>query len=198
MNENDDVRASTCRPTVRASTLRISSLMPSEKYSFAASPDMLTNGSTAIECESTAGAAADFAVTASVVATTSAASRRGESTSLSKPKYVSASSSTTMIMRSMRRAVCGAIDSPGLTSASRLMPSGVNSNTQENTSIGTNPSASTMTMLRAIQSGAPNIGNTVPATCVSSQAPTRYNPAMRMTFRRLSSAKKLMRLGSRQ
>src|SRR4029079_2290605 len=164
----------TCKPTVRASTLRISSLMPSEKYSFAASPDMLTNGSTAIECESTLGAAAAFvAVTAWVVDTTSAASRRGESTSLSKPKYVSASSSTAMIMRSMRLAVCGAIDCSGGTSASRLSPSGVNSNTHENTSVGTKPRARTITMLRGNQSGAPNIGNTVPATCVSSHAPTK-------------------------
>src|ERR1700741_4522460 len=43
-------------------------------------------------------------------------------------------------------------------------------------------------MLRPIQSGAPNIGSTVPATCVTSQAPTMYNPAMRKTLRRLSSA----------
>ncbi len=42
-------------------------------------------------------------------------------------------------------------------------------------------------MLRGSQSGAPNIGNTVPDTCTSSHAPTRYNPAMRMTLRRFSS-----------
>src|SRR5438876_12250350 len=44
-------------------------------------------------------------------------------------------------------------------------------------------------MLRGNQSGAPNIGNTVPATCTSSHAPTRYSPAKRMTLRRFSSAK---------
>ena len=95
-------------------------------------------------------------------------------------------------MCSIRRAVCGAMDSSGLTSASRFRPSGVSSNTQANTSAGMNPIASRMTMLRGNHSGAPNIGSTVPATCVISHAPTRYNPAMRMTLRRLSSAMKLM------
>ena len=47
-----------------------------------------------------------------------------------------------MIMRSMRRAVCGAIDSSGFTSASRLIPSGVSSNTQAKISAGMNPIAS--------------------------------------------------------
>ena len=45
----------------------------------------------------------------------------------------------------MRRAVCGAIDSPGFTSASRLIPSGVSSNTHENISAGTKPTASNPT-----------------------------------------------------
>jgi len=45
---NEEVRAATRRSGVRASTLRISSLTPSEKYSFSGSPDMLTKGSTAM------------------------------------------------------------------------------------------------------------------------------------------------------
>ena len=51
----------------------------------------------------------------------------------------------------MRRAVCGAIDSSGFTSASRLMPSGVSSNTQAKISVGTKPIASRITMLRGSQ-----------------------------------------------
>src|SRR6266571_448175 len=97
-----------------------------------------------------------------------------------------------MIMRFMRRAVCGAMDSSGLTSSSRFKPCGVSSKTQLKISAGMKPIASKITMLRGNQSGAPNIGSTVPATCTSSQAPTRYNPAKRMTLRRFSSAKKFM------
>src|SRR5438105_131716 len=89
--------------------------------------------------------------------------------------------------RFIRRAICGAIDCPGATSSSRLSPSGVSSNTHENTRVGTKPIARRMTMLRGNQSGAPNIGSTVPATCTSNHAPTRYSPAKRMTLRRLSS-----------
>ena len=40
------------------------------------------------------------------------------------------------------------------------------------------------------QSGAPNVGNNVPATWTISHAPTKYSPAMRTTLRRFSSAKK--------
>src|SRR5256885_15264330 len=98
--------------------------------------------------------------------------------------------STAMIVRFMRRAVCGAIDSSGFTSSSRFNPSGVNSNTQLKISAGRNPSASKITTLRGNHSGAPNIGSTVLATCTSNHEPTRYNPAKRMTLRRLSSAKK--------
>ena len=50
--------------------------------------------------------------------------------------------------------------------------------------------ASKMTMVWGSHSGALNIGSMVPVTCTSSQAPTRYSPAIRMTFRRFSSAKK--------
>ena len=102
-----------------------------------------------------------------------------------------------MIMRSMRRAVCGAMDSSGFTSASRLIPCGVSSNTQANTSAGMRPIASRITMLRGSQAGASNIGSTVLDTWVNNQAPTRYKPAMRMTLRRLSSARNLMRTGVR-
>src|SRR5262249_4679683 len=49
LNENADVRAATCSPGSCASALMISSEMPSEKYSFSASPLMLANGNTAID-----------------------------------------------------------------------------------------------------------------------------------------------------
>jgi hypothetical protein len=55
LNWNDEVRAATLNSGTRASTLRISSLMPSEKYSLSASPDMFTNGRTAIDFSATAG-----------------------------------------------------------------------------------------------------------------------------------------------
>ena len=69
-----------------------------------------------------------------------------------------------MIMRSMRRAVCGAIDCSGATSSSRFKPSGVSSKIQLKISAGTKPIASNMTTLRGSQSGAPNIGKTVLVT----------------------------------
>ncbi len=95
-----------------------------------------------------------------------------------------------MIMRFMRRALCGAIDCSIGTSSSRFSPSGVISKIQLKISAGRNPIASKITTVRGNQSGAPNIGNTVLATWVSSHAPTKYNPAARMTFRRLNSLKK--------
>src|SRR5262245_57999484 len=48
-NENDDVRAATCSPSMRESELSNSSVSPSEKYSWLGSPLMFTNGSTAME-----------------------------------------------------------------------------------------------------------------------------------------------------
>jgi hypothetical protein len=65
------------------------------------------------------------------------------------------------------------MDSARATSLSRCRPSGVSSYTQATTSAGTKPSASRITTLRTAQSGAPNTGSRVPATCVSSHAPTR-------------------------
>ena len=78
-----------------------------------------------------------------------------------------------MIMRSMRRPVCGVIDCATGTSSSRLRPSGVSSKIQLKMSAGINPMTSSMTIVRGTHSGAPNIGSTVPATCTSSHAPTR-------------------------
>ena len=48
-NENDDVRAATCSPSMRESESSNSSVSPSEKYSWLGSPLMFTNGSTAME-----------------------------------------------------------------------------------------------------------------------------------------------------
>src|SRR5438477_7387020 len=50
-----------------------------------------------------------------------------------------------MIMRSMRRVVCGAIDSSGVTSSSCLSPRDVISKTQLKTSAGRNPIAMLLT-----------------------------------------------------
>ena len=58
LNENDEVRATTCRSFRRESEFSSSSLMPSEKYSWLGSPLMFTNGSTATECGGGANAAA--------------------------------------------------------------------------------------------------------------------------------------------
>lgn len=53
LKENDEVRAATLSCGVPANTFRISSEMPSEKYSLSGSPDMLMKGSTAIELSET-------------------------------------------------------------------------------------------------------------------------------------------------
>src|SRR4029450_5971925 len=58
-----------------------------------------------------------------------------------------------MIMRSIRRPVCGAIDSSGGTSSSRFKPCGVSSKTQLKITAGTNPIASKTTMVRGSHSG---------------------------------------------
>src|SRR5437667_567279 len=159
--------------------------IPSEKYSLPLSSLRLANASTATDL----ALAADLG-SADGRAATSAASRRGVRTNLSNTKYPSASTSTAMIMRFMRRAVCGALDCSIGTSSSRFSPSDVISKTQLKMSAGRNPVASKITMLRGSQSGAPNIGSTVLATWVSNHAPTKYNPAARMTFRRFNSLKK--------
>jgi len=56
------------------------------------------------------------------------------------------------------------MDSLAVTSLSRFKLSGVSSNTQETTKAGKKSIAYKITPLRATQSGAPNIGKTVPAT----------------------------------
>ena len=60
LKKNAEVRAATRKPGVRASAFKISSEMPSLKYSFSAFPLMFTNGSTAMDLfASEAGAAAE-------------------------------------------------------------------------------------------------------------------------------------------
>jgi len=109
LNWNEEVRPATLRSFTCASALRISSAMPSEKYSLSLSALMFTNGSTAMAFSLIAAClpapASAFAV--SVVAATRAASRRGASANLSKAKRPNASASSSTNMRSMRRAVCG-------------------------------------------------------------------------------------------
>src|SRR5436190_4951986 len=56
LNEKAEVRAATRRPGVRASALRISSVMPSLKYSLSLAALMFSNGSTAMDFWSEAGA----------------------------------------------------------------------------------------------------------------------------------------------
>jgi hypothetical protein len=57
-------------------------------------------------------------------------------------------------------------------SDSRFTPSGVISYTHANTGDGTKPIASSTTIERGSQSGAANIGSTVPETCTISQPAT--------------------------
>src|SRR6516165_11763175 len=49
-NENDEVRAATCSSLMRDSELSSSSVSPSLKYAWLASPLIFTKGNTAIEC----------------------------------------------------------------------------------------------------------------------------------------------------
>jgi hypothetical protein len=81
------------------------------------------------------------------------------------------------------------VESAGALSSSRRRPSGVSSNTQEITGAGIKQITSTPTTVFITQLGASNTGNRVTATCTINQAPTKYSPAMRMTLRRLSSAR---------
>ena len=81
LNENDEVRAVTCNCGIFESRFSSSSEIPSEKYSFALSSLMLTNGSTAIDF----ALMIDFDSLGTALAT-SAPSRLGASTNLSKAK----------------------------------------------------------------------------------------------------------------
>jgi hypothetical protein len=70
LNENDELRAATRRPSICPSALMISSEMPSLKNSFSASALKLANGNTAIEGASLTGvmsACASAAWTSSIV-----------------------------------------------------------------------------------------------------------------------------------
>ncbi len=55
LNAKDELRAMTETSRKWASAVMMSSVMPSEKYSCSGSPDMFTNGSTAIEGLSESG-----------------------------------------------------------------------------------------------------------------------------------------------
>ncbi len=105
LNWNEEVRPATLRSFTCASALRISSAMPSEKYSSSLSALMFTNGSTAMAFSLIAAClpAPASASAVSVVAATRAASRRGASANLSKAKRPNASASSSTNMRSMRR-----------------------------------------------------------------------------------------------
>jgi len=70
-------------------------------------------------------------------------------------------------------AVCRLVSGSTFASLSRLRPSGVSSKAQANTRAGTKPSASKMMMPRTKMSGTSNTGNTVSATCTTTQAETR-------------------------
>src|SRR5580658_4565453 len=61
LKKNEEVRAATCSSLIRERELSNSSVSPSEKYSWLASPLMFTNGSTAIECGGGAKTAIAFA-----------------------------------------------------------------------------------------------------------------------------------------
>ena len=131
LNANEEVRAITRRPGIRASTLSSSSDRPSEKYSLSGSPLMLTKGSTAIDGSPAAGTAAagDAPATATdpgaALATCPAGARAGRKRfAASRP--VAATSSTT-ISRLSLRAVAAVIEALRSTSCSRLSPSGVSS-----------------------------------------------------------------------
>ena len=82
------------------------------------------------------------------------------------------SSSTITAMSSLRAVRCEPA-SAASRAFSRLIPSGVSSNTQANTSAGTKPIASTRMRARSTQPGTSKAGSTVSATCTTSQAATR-------------------------
>ena len=75
------------------------------------------------------------------------------------------------------------------TSASRTSPSGVSSNTQAMTAVGTSPIARTITTARMAASVRPNTGNSVSTTWISSQLTAMYAADTRRTLRRFSSVK---------
>jgi hypothetical protein len=168
--------------------------MPSEKYWFSASALMFTKGSTAIEGVAAAAGTATSLVPTEFEAGVAPAlppvtGAGGSLLGQNRFARISTTSTTspTTISRSMRRPVCEASSCSGVTSASRLSPSGVSSYNQEKISVGTKPRASSPTSVFITHGGASNTGSRVPATCTITHAPTRYNPAMRITFRRFSS-----------
>ena len=74
----------------------------------------------------------------------------------------------------------------------------MNLNTDETTIAAKNPIASSPTSPFITQTGASNIGSSVAATWVINYAPTKYNPAMRITLRRWISLSRFMARCSHQ
>src|SRR6266704_2718012 len=99
LNEKADVRAATRKPGVRASALRISSVMPSLKYSLSLSALMLTNGSTAMDFWSAALGAPEAAGGGFVAET----SGLGRAPYLRKSRRPTTSSATTPSASCSRR-----------------------------------------------------------------------------------------------
>jgi len=128
---------------------RISSEMPSEKYSCSASALTLSNGSTAIDISS---------------------GPRGHH--LSPANISSPADRMLMMTKSIRRPVARVIDWPSGTSFSRLRPSGVTSTNQDTTRAIGKPMASTAMIQGPACSGRTLRSASVPATCTTSQAVT--------------------------
>ncbi len=173
LKENADVRAVMSNSGSCASELRISSVNPSAKYSSSGPLLMATKGSTATDFSAVtstdsagvgAEAASPLASIAGCVSTLFA--------NLSHTNQASATTRTTMIVRSSLRPVCAVMELSRSTSFSSLMPSGVSSNAQAKTRMSGKPSASKTMTLLSTQSGAPKFSNANSATCATTHATT--------------------------
>ena len=106
------------------------------------------------------------------VATTSSVGGAAVLNDLSTSRTTTATTSRAMITPFSFLPVWAVIDSSRLTSFSRLMPSGVSSNAQANTTASGKPSISMKSTDFATQSGAPKFSNARSAICASTQATT--------------------------
>ena len=182
LNPKDVVREATSRPSMRTSTFRISSAMPSEKYSWSPSADRSANGSTAIEFS----AAPSSIASSSTTATASAAS---SGTSRSTAMLATARTKRTIMTVLMRLPVCGVIDASRSISFSSFTPSGVSSKIQEKTTTNGNPSISIAMRNRNHSCGTFIASNNNSAACKINQEATTYTAATFVTFLRLSSCR---------
>src|SRR4029077_6864981 len=150
LKRNDELRPITFRSGILASTAINSSERPSEKYSLAGSPLVLTSGNTTTPL----GDVQKFASRGELAL---GPDLERKSWKVNNP---AASNAATIVRPTILRPVGRATDWPGSTSDSRLIPSGVSSKAQDKIKATGKPKMSSKTTSRTAQFGISKNGKT--------------------------------------